>query len=383
MDRANYLDVFGHEEIRERFSRAVELGRLPQSLLLHGPHGVGKQRLALWTAAALNCQSDAGRPCGTCHSCRLASHLAHPDIHWFFRLPRPKGASSPEKLQQKLEDLRASALQERRENHLYIEEEEGPTGIYVAAVHTMRRLAQKTPAMGPAKVLVIGQAEAMAPQLGNLEAANALLKLFEEPPDDTTLLLTSDVPGALLPTIRSRAQAVRVAPLATERAAEFLRANLDMNAIDASTLAGMANGSIGRALELQDDDRADQRSKAITLAKALLDNSIASRLTVAHGFRSFGARGAFEGLLRETRALLRDLLAISAGAENAASDPDAVRKLHGKRPVGPHRIVQALEALDQAQELAERNVNPQLIVANLGRSNPSTDLVTDDWRGDL
>lgn len=382
MDRANYLDVFGHEEIRERFSRAVESGRLPQSLLLHGPHGVGKQRLALWTAAALNCQSEAGRPCGACPSCRLASHLGHPDIHWFFRLPRPKGASSPEKLQQKLEDLRASALQDRRENPLYVEEEEGPTGIYVAAVHTMRRLAQKSPAMGPAKVLVIGQAEAMTPQLGNPEAANALLKLLEEPPEDTTLILTSDVPGALLPTIRSRVQAVRVAPLATDRAAEFLHVNLDMSESDALRLAGMADGSIGRALELQDDDSKDRRSKAITLAQALLDDSLTSRLTVAHGFRSFGARGAFESLLREARALLRDLLAVSAGAETAASDPDAVRKLQGARSPGPHQIVQALEALDQAQELAERNVNPQLIVANLGRSNASADILTGDWRGD-
>jgi DNA polymerase-3 subunit delta' len=366
MDRADYLDVFGHEEIRERFSRAVESGRLPQSLLLYGPHGVGKQRLALWTAAALNCRSEEKRPCGTCHSCRLASHLAHPDIHWFFRLPRPKGASSPEKLQQKLEDLRASALQDRRENSLYVEEEEGPTGIYVAAVHTMRRLAQKSPAMGPAKVLVIGQAEAMTPQLGNLEAANALLKLLEEPPEDTTLILTSDVPGALLPTIRSRVQAVRVAPLATEVAAKFLGVNLDLPESEASRLAAMADGSIGRALELQDDDREDRRKKAITFAQALLDDKLSSRLVVAHGFRSFGARGAFESLIREARALLRDLLAASAGAENAASDPEAVGKLQGKQPPNPHRIVQALDALDRAQELAERNVNPQLIVANLG-----------------
>ena len=63
---------------------------------------------------------------------------------------------------------------------------------------------------------------------------------------------------------------------------------------------------------------------------------------------------------------MRDLLAASAGAENAVSDPDAVKKLQGKQHPNPHRIVQALDALDQAQELAERNVNPQLIVANLG-----------------
>ena len=72
----------------------------------------------------------------------------------------------------------------------------------------------------------------------------------------------------------------------------------------------------------------------------------------------------------------------AGGAIVAASDPDAVRKLQGTRSVGPHQIVQALEALDRAQELAERNVNPQLIVANLGRSNASAEIGTVDWRGD-
>ncbi|MEE9133245.1 MAG: hypothetical protein V3U13_06770 [Gemmatimonadota bacterium] len=373
MAEPGYLAIFGHEEIRERLSRAVELGRLPQSLLFYGPHGVGKQRLALWTAAALNCRGDSPRPCGACHACRLAGRLEHPDIHWFFPLPRPKRVSSAEQLQQKLEDLRAAALEERRANPYYIDEEEGATGIYIAAVHIMRRLAQKTPAMGPAKVLVIGGAEALIPQLGNPEAANALLKLLEEPPADTTLILTCDVPGALLPTIRSRVQAVRVSPLATDRVTEFLRSELGMKDDDSLKLAGMSGGSIGRALELRSDDREDVRQSAVSLARALLDGRLHSRLAVAHSFRSFGARGAFGQLLGETRALLRDLLAISAGADGAAVDPQTVRMLTGDGPPGLDRIVLALEALDEAEQLAERNVNPQLIVANLGRARVLSD----------
>jgi len=366
---ADYLAVFGHEEIRERLSRAAQLGRLPQSLLFYGPHGVGKQRLALWTAAAVNCRDDARRPCGACHSCRLMRRLEHPDVHWFFPLPRPKRASSAEQLQQKLEDSRVAALADRRANPFYVDEEEGPTGIYVAAVHVMRRLAQKSPAMGTNKVLVIGQAEAMTPQLGNPEAANALLKLLEEPPADTTLILTSDVPGALLPTIRSRVQAVRVAPLASDRVAEFLSSKLGMPESDALKLASLSNGSVGRAMELAQEDRGEQLQKAVVLAHALLDDRLKSRLAAAHSFRSFGARGAFGQLLVETRALLRDLLAVSAGAESAASDPDSVRALALERAPEPYRVVKAIEALDEAQELADRNVNPQLIVANLGRSD--------------
>ncbi len=362
-----YLVVFDHEDIRQRLARAAELGRLPQSLLLYGPRGVGKQRLAIWTAAVLNCRGEPPRPCGACHSCRLAAKIQHPDIHWFFPLPRPKQASGPDQLQKKLEDLRISALEERRENLLYSDDEDGATGIYVAAVHIMRRLAQKAPAMGPAKVLVIGRAEALVPQAANPEAANALLKLLEEPPADTTLILTSDVPGALLPTIRSRVQAVRVPPLPNARVGDFLRSEAGLAAGAADNLAAKSGGSIGRALELQDDDTKDLQAAAVDLIRALLDGRYPARFAAAHRYRSTGARGNFGRVLGEARNLLRDLLAHSAGAGSAASDPDAVAALVGDPPPEPALLVRALEAIDDARELAERNINPQLIVLNLLR----------------
>jgi DNA polymerase-3 subunit delta' len=135
-----YLEVFGHEEVRTRLTRAVERGLLPQSLLLYGPRGVGKQRLALWIAAALNCSNGPPRPCGGCRSCRLVGRLEHPDVHWFFPMTRPKGSTSPDRLERVLEDQRAEALEERRADPLYVEETAGVTGIYVAVVGVMRKL---------------------------------------------------------------------------------------------------------------------------------------------------------------------------------------------------------------------------------------------------
>ncbi len=368
MAEAGYLDVFGHEDLQLRLARALERGRLAQSLLFYGPRGVGKQRLALWTAAAINCRGDSARPCGACHACRLCDRLEHPDVHWFFPGPRPRRATSPEQLQQKMEEQRAEALEQRRANRHYLEEEEGATGIYIGAVHTMRRLAQKTAALGVAKILVIGRAEGLVPQMGSHEAANALLKLLEEPPADTTLILTSDVPGALLPTIRSRVQAIRVPPLPIERVAAFLRETLELTPEEAARFASMSGGAIGRALELQETDQEELHESASALLQALLGAGTPTRLASAHRFRPFGARGAFARILREARTSLRDLLAVSTGAE---ADPG--RKppdLAGERLPDPSRIIQGLEALEVAQELVERNVNPQLIVANLERLGP-------------
>src|SRR6185312_2271062 len=95
-------------------------------------------------------------------------------------------------------------------------------GIYVATVRSLVQHAAKTPAMGRRKVLIVGDAERMVPQEGSDAAANAFLKLLEEPPADTTIVLTSSEPGSLLPTIRSRVVSMRVPPVSEQAVRAFL-----------------------------------------------------------------------------------------------------------------------------------------------------------------
>ena len=83
--------LYGHEELRSRLATSMRASRLPTALLLTGAAGVGKQRLGLWIAQGLLCENGPGEPCGACHSCRLATGLSHPDIHWFFPIARPRG----------------------------------------------------------------------------------------------------------------------------------------------------------------------------------------------------------------------------------------------------------------------------------------------------
>src|SRR5205085_12648618 len=98
----------------------------------------------------------------------------------------------------------------------------GDEGIFVATVRAIVQAAALSPAMARRKVFIIGDAERMVAQEGNDYAANAFLKLLEEPPANTTIILTSSEPGALLPTIRSRVISVRVPPLAEADVRAFL-----------------------------------------------------------------------------------------------------------------------------------------------------------------
>jgi len=84
--------LVGHSEARQRLAEAVRSGRLPQVIVISGPVGVGKQRLALWLAQLAFCERKELEPCGRCRSCHLVDGLSHADLHWFVPIPRPKVA---------------------------------------------------------------------------------------------------------------------------------------------------------------------------------------------------------------------------------------------------------------------------------------------------
>jgi DNA polymerase III subunit delta' len=361
VERANHfplvsiVPLFGHTALRARLSSAIARGVLPASLLLHGPRGIGKQRLALWIAQSLVCASrhDDGTPCGRCQPCRYALALAHPDVHWFF--PRPR-LESGAKGRDVTNDF-ADAIAERAQASGLYAPSSGLDGIYVATVRVIVQMASVSPAMGTRKVFIIGDADQMVSQEGSDEAANALLKLLEEPPSNTTLLLTSSEPGALLPTIRSRVVNVRVAPLPDRDVEAFLadplvadvvrKARPRASTTDLVRLAGGAPGALVAG---------DERDGAIETAERLLESALSGdrskTIRVALSQGSSRARGKFADILDELTALLADRAraAVARGDERAA--------------VGASR---AIASVEHAKALIPNNVNPTLITAALLR----------------
>src|SRR5262245_54091470 len=209
----------GHQDARRRLGEAVKEGRLPQVLLITGPEGVGKQRLGLWLGQLLLCERPGSEPCGTCRSCRLVLELSHPDLHWLIPIQRPK-AGEPDKQVEEAAELIAEAVAARREKPLY-EPADGMATHPIATARLLLRRAVLTPVEGRWKVFVLGEADRLVPQEASQEAANALLKLLEEPPKDTWVVLTTTEAERVLPTIRSRAVPLRLGRLSDEEVRGF------------------------------------------------------------------------------------------------------------------------------------------------------------------
>ena len=371
--RVTLHPFFGHADLQSSLSRAWAAGTLPSSLLIHGPRGVGKQRLALWLGQLLLCP-EAGPvgPCGDCKSCRTAMNLEHPDLHWYFPLAKPRGVR-PNKLAEAMEEARYDALTERRQRALRpATGASEPTGLYLAVAQTLRSAARRRPAVGLRQVFVVGDSETLVPQESSPEAANALLKVLEEPPSSTFLILTSSEPGLLLPTIRSRTMPLHLPPLAPDQVEQFL---VDVGKIprdEAHRAARLGRGSIGRALGFLPEGGDPGPLEILRLqAFELLctasdpDGGNVYRKSLELGAtRSRGLAPLFE-LVEDA---LRDLSAMAAGATDGLLNTDQVNlleRIRDQRDIHPVTVARAFQHLEGAKELVASNVNPQLIVAAL------------------
>ena len=328
--------LYGHEAVRRRLATSAKAGRLPQALLLEGPEGVGKQRLALWLAQLLLCERGGDEPCNDCRGCKMANSLTHPDLHWLVPLEPSKKAADAEKQVEVVAGALADEMAIRRDRPLY-----GPLpGMAVHSVAVVRHMLRHvalTPAMASRKVFIVGDAERLIPQRANPEAANALLKVLEEPPADTILILTASEPDSLLPTILSRVVRVRVPRVPDSVVTAFIHNELSESKVPASE----ADGCIGRVFA-RGDAVAPVREVAGAFQTSL--RSAVDRYAFALRQAPFQARGGFtdmlDGLVDRLRAEVR-------------------------RGGDTRRLAEAIALVLQAREQAQGNVNPQLLTAVL------------------
>ena len=369
-------ELIGHEEIRGTLATALARGQLPGSLLFHGPAGIGKQRLSLWLAQRMMCETPGPvEPCGVCTPCKAVLKLQHPDVHWFFPMQRPKVSGGQDKMADALEEARAEELEYRRAHPLRASTPSETVGIFVAHVQTLRRLAINRPAMAKRKIFIIGDAENLVPQEASPEAANALLKVLEEPPADTTFILTAADPESLLPTIKSRVLPMRVLPLPVELVERVLAQHAQADAKQARLAARLSQGSIGRALAFLPAEGEPGQLEALRLeARALLaaatSSNAAPRLSAAHALPPSGARGAFMDTLDFLTLWVRDLAAAAEGADDLIVNADAtkwLKELAARHPGAARGAAVAVHEIEATRGLTTFNINPQLALAALLR----------------
>jgi DNA polymerase-3 subunit delta' len=273
--------LLGHAAAEAALLQAYGSGRLPHAWLISGPRGVGKATLAFRFARFLF--AEGGGPGGLFAA--PAASLAVAPEHPVFRRVASGGLADLLVVERGFDPKR-----KRRRSEIVVDDTRAIAGFL-----------RLTPAEGQWRVVIVDGADLM-----NRNAANALLKILEEPPQRAVLLLTSDNPGRLLPTIRSRCRLLALKPLPEPVVLDALqRYRPDLPAADRAALARLAEGSIGRALELA---AAGGLGLYRSLVK-LLDRLPEVDGATLHAFAERLARGEGEEAFRLTAELLPGWLA--------------------------------------------------------------------------
>jgi len=335
---STYDDIIGQKRQIDQLERARKSGRVAHAYLFFGPDGIGKERVAFAFARALNCESGENAPCGTCESCRKIGKFSHPDVRLV--------ASEKELVDRQL-----------------IEKEKGglPSAqIRNAQLDELGDLFRHRPYMGRWKVVVVVDADLM-----NSNSQNRFLKTLEEPSADSVIILVTAHPEALLPTVRSRCQALAFGPLSTDQVSNFLRTQRALDEKRARVLAAMAQGSLGRAEAIASGDVLQERDGLVAGFTRALGGDLADVLTVAEEYSK--GREQARDALNLLEIWCRDLLLCKLGAsaellvnqDRREAVADQAAELTSRRVLG------WIESIRRTRSGFRVNANPKMALESL------------------
>lgn len=364
-----FSDVIGHSEIKDRLRRAVDQGRVSHAQLFTGECGGGALPLALAYAQYINCTArHDGDSCGECPSCRKMEELAHPDLHFVFPVNK-QGKKSGEKivsgdfLKPWREQIRTTGgyFDEAMWNEqLDLGKTLKPLITVQDANEIIRTLSYKS-FEGEYKIVLV-----WLPELMNVEAANTLLKILEEPWGKTLFLMVSRQPQRLLSTIISRTQEVAVPRISTEELAAQIVAESGVERERADQLARLACGDLIEARRLVgggDQLAAASFEMFCTLMRLSYSNKHLELLDWAEAFATL-TRDRQIAFFGDALRLLRESYMLNAGmAEISYLWADEAAFCSKFAPfVGNHNIEPLVAEMETARAQIVQNGNP-LIVA--------------------
>ena len=348
-----FQDFLGNSATVTRLRESIGADRFPQSLILAGPRGAGKYTLSLMLAQAVNCLEPVvsdGLPdfCGRCSNCARIAESANLDALVAAAVEARDEMRDTDKRETRI-------LIQTHPVVLIVPPDPPQLLIKLGQVRQAIHVAYYRPPVEARRTFTIFTTSAFMK-----EAANSLLKLLEEPPTHTSLILLTENPQELLPTIRSRASVHRLGAIpSADLEALLLKRRPLLKQADRALAARLAEGAVGRALTIDLAIYLDSRQDALILLRTALREPDFTQLFQATDKYRAGADGQEKtiNLLRALGSLLEDLLLIVAGTPSLIRNLDIEAELIGlAQSVSVDWIDSAARALAAVEQGMRRNL---------------------------
>lgn len=360
-----FCQVIGQQKIKDQLTAEVVSGRIPHAQLFVSRPGSGGLPLAMALAQFINCEQRGARDsCGECGSCRKSAQLVHPDIHFSFPVISSKSGKpsvSTDHLKAWREAVLSTPYMSEYDWLQFIGAANKQGNITAEECRQIIRQLQLKSFEGTFKVQIIWMVEALGSQ------GNILLKLLEEPPPQTIIILIAESQDLILNTILSRTQLKVLEDLSAEEISTALVAREEADPERAGQIAFLADGNYHRALELSRKTSQDMFKWLDTWVSAAMNSNVNDLLDFNAFLHSEG-REKVKHFLDYVLHFLRECLALRfrVGSEVRLGLKEKSLAQRIWKFADLDRISRFIALVEEKHYHVERNVNAKYILLDLG-----------------
>ncbi|HRI28385.1 MAG TPA: hypothetical protein PK239_17330 [Chitinophagales bacterium] len=358
-----FSQIIGQHSIKAQLIQHALAGRVSHAQLFLGNEGSGNLPLALAYAQYLNCaQKQPHDSCGRCNSCLMSAKLAHPDIHFTYPTVSmgSKGKISTDYITEWRQALNQNPYLNVFEWLQFIKAENKQGNITADECDEIVKKLTLTTYQGNYKIIIIWMPEYLGKE------GNKLLKAIEEPPPNTVFLLVAQNADALLSTILSRTQLLRIPPLNMQEIANQLTTEHQINPDTAQQIAAIAQGNYNAALQLLSNANTNNRQMLLQWFAACLQNNVPEFARFTDEIAEKG-REIQKNFIGYSLHFLNQCLRLAVLPPNTLHLDAREKELANQ--LLPHLHLPALQYLissfEKADEHISRNANPKIVFFNL------------------
>jgi DNA polymerase-3 subunit delta' len=320
--------IIGQNNVIEKLINIRNSGKIAHSYIFYGIDGVGKDAVAIEFAKLINCSKPVNNnACDECPSCRQISTLSSTDFKFITALPvgKNESESNDDPIQNLKEDdykIYLSELKEKSENNYYKINQQNANNIRISSIRQIKREIYLTNTKDKKKIFIISDADKM-----NLQSSNSLLKILEEPPGNSLIILTTSRINYLLPTIFGRCQKIKFDSLSINDVKNYILKVSNYSEYEALFYAGLAEGSISRCDEILKEDYLSLRETVIDLLRAIVSDKkiiISAEIKKIIGVKS---KERVKQSLKIMNIWLRDAFYLKNGLEEKIINKDKIESL--------------------------------------------------------
>jgi len=359
-------NIIGQERVKEILKSILSGGRVSHAYIFYGKSGVGKDAAAIEVAKYLNCENpDIERgACDVCKNCKDVQSLKSMLLKFITALPSGKDdddISVLESLEKSDYEAYLSEIETKSENPYHKLKLEKANFIRISSIREIKDLIYLTGAENRTKVFLISDADNMNPQ-----SANALLKILEEPPKNSLLILTTSKLNSLLPTIIGRCQKIHFDSISKENLSSYIK-NLRPGISDTELnfYTELADGSVTKAQTIIDGSYDELRKKVLVLLRNLVTmNTVKAGMDIDF-ITGKKDKERVRQFLILMQIWLRDVIYKRSGAENLMinkDEADSISKFAMKYNSDYYEMINLLE--NSINDI-DYNVNLELMLFNL------------------